>query len=51
MKATAEYAEILTLLASLSVSDKLQMVSFLRALKESGDNSRPPAFSQETEKR
>ena len=51
MKANAEYTEILNLLATLSVSDKLQMVSFLRALRESGDSSQPPSFSQETEKR
>jgi len=50
MKANAEYAEILKFLAKLSVSDKLQMVSFLRALRESGDNSQLPSFSRETEK-
>ena len=51
MNANTEYTEILNLLAKLSVNDKLQMVSFLRALRESGDSSQLPSFSQATEKR
>ena len=51
MKANNEYTEIRNLLAKLSASDKLQMVSFLRALRGTGDNSQPPSSSRETEKR
>lgn len=50
MKVNDEYGEILALLASLSVSEKLQMVSFLRSLKDNEENLRPLSSYPEAEK-
>lgn len=50
MKENSEYKEILLLMKSLSLSDKLKMVSFLRVLRENEDSSQPLFSSRETGK-
>ena len=48
MKDNSEYMEILLLLKSLSLSDKLKVVSFLRAQRGSGDSSQLLSSSRGT---
>lgn len=47
MGGTAEYMAILRILSSLSQKEKLQMISFLRALKGSEDSLPPHASALE----
>lgn len=47
MGGNAEYVEILRILASLSKKEKLQIISFLRALKGSEDSLPPHASALE----
>ena len=44
---TNERLKILKLLAELSADDKIQLISFLRALRDSECNLVPPASSRE----
>lgn len=43
---TDEWSEVLIRVRTLSDSDKARLITFLRALKDSADNSMPPADDQ-----